>query len=111
MKVTEIFPVISNAGGIQTDIAALIKALGNWMKAPGTMHATIQSEKAIRRYPIDYKAVSASENAFAYPHERNKFMVEFIRSGIKISNVAPYTHQPMADMLWGGVVQELRENV
>jgi hypothetical protein len=38
-------------------------------------------------------------------------MVEFIRSGIKISNVALYTHQTIAYMLWRGVVQELRENV
>ena len=61
---------------------------------------------------VGSEVVSIPKDTFACPHERTDLDVEFIRSGINISKVAPYTRQPLlAHMLWRRVVQEFRENV
>jgi hypothetical protein len=67
MKVTETFQVISNAGGIQTDIAGLIKALGKLDE--NTLESLRKSKlkSSVRRYPADYEAVSTLEKCLCIP--------------------------------------------
>jgi hypothetical protein len=68
MKVTETFQVISNAGGIQTDIAGLIKALGKLDE--NTLEQCLRKSKlksSVRRYPADYEAVSTLEKCLCIP--------------------------------------------